>query len=100
MSFWQLAPLDCRGGAFPAGGKQPRVVFLDDGLAPAARLVALKGVARCWWASDDAGRISCCPQDDAGAYDGRVRAEDRKADSLAFQGASRCAISHVRSWSV
>ena len=51
---------------------------------------------RRWWKGDDAERISYYPQDDAEAYADRVTAEQGEAVSLAFQGASHCAIGYTR----
>jgi uronate dehydrogenase len=51
---------------------------------------------RRWWIGDDAERIGYFPQDDAEAYADRVNAETGAAVSLAFQGASHCAIGYTR----
>jgi uronate dehydrogenase len=51
---------------------------------------------RRWWIGDDAERIGYFPQDNAEAYADRVMAEEGEAASLAFQGASHCAIGYTR----
>lgn len=51
---------------------------------------------RRWWINDDAERIGYFPQDNAEAYADRVMAEEGEATSLAFQGASHCAIGYTR----
>jgi uronate dehydrogenase len=51
---------------------------------------------RRWWIGDDAERIGYFPQDDAEDYADRVVEEAGEEVSLAYQGASHCAIGYTR----
>jgi uronate dehydrogenase len=67
--------------------------------APSPGYAIVWGISRNtrrWWGSDDAERIGYFPQDDAETYVDQVTVEEGEAVSLAFQGASHCAIGYTR----